>query len=69
MSINGKVICRGYKTCEDRITCKHSKPHKQHCYVGDECFLPRVNIDDECDCIKFNLIRKQKLEKLNEYRG
>ena len=57
------VICRGYKDCEDRINCTHSKPHIINT-AEDECFTTKKYDEDDCDCINFSIIRKQKLEKI-----
>lgn len=53
-----KVICKGHNTCEEKLDCEHSKPHK----FKRHCELYEVNYD-KCQCSHIYL-RKEKLEKL-----
>lgn len=59
------VICRDYKNCEDRIRCEHSKPHIIDTIEEDNCFKQSSNDSlDDCDCIDYIRIRKEKLKQL-----
>lgn len=55
-----KVICKGYKTCEDRLECEHSIPHELD---QRKCEKTEHNSENcECSCV---YLRKEKLDKLN----
>lgn len=68
-----KVICKGYKTCEYKTACNHSKLHdiithnldcSENCTILNDKEL-YVIIPGSCFC-DASYARKLKLEKLNE---
>lgn len=56
------LICRGYNTCSDKDSCMHSKPHQKIRHLCDT--IP--NDPPSCNCIDLKILRKDKLEKINE---
>lgn len=68
-----KVRCKGYKTCEYKHKCYHSKEHEflEESINNLEEFFKGANkceinsYPDSCNCSSVNL-RKDKLSKLND---
>jgi hypothetical protein len=56
-----KKICINWQSCS-KIKCSHKIPHIQ----SEQCDLICDYYPNNCVCISINLIRKQKLEKLNQ---
>jgi len=57
-----EVICKGYDTCDERLECEHSTPHKLK--NRRQCEKSEHNLAS-CYCSHV-FLRKQKLDKLNE---
>lgn len=63
-----KVICKHYDTCEDRIGCYHSSPHKLTSgWTGLNSYY-NCNGNYWCDKGECDIstIRKMKLKKINK---
>ena len=58
--MNNKKICTNWQECKT-ADCPHNRPHNEY----DSCYKPCITENSMCvDEIK--LLRKQKLEKLNQ---
>ena len=68
------VVCKGYKTCVDRNSCIHSKPHEfthneyrynsgEIVYDTNNCFHMKNDVNPKCHCDS-KFLRGEKLEKL-----
>lgn len=58
-----QVVCNGYKNCNFKLTCEHSKLHESVI----ECLIKNDRACDECQCQSNNVlkyVRYKKLEKL-----
>ncbi len=59
---NQKNICTNHQYCADKTECPHSRLHYHTQFCEGHCTL----VDNYSKCESIILLRKQKLEKLNQ---